>query len=90
MNDYPSDAELEELKTANIFKVGFKGMVDLINDSWNHDYGKLDFDGKSLKLATGGWSGNEDLICALQENIGFWSSFWIKTERGGRFTFRED
>lgn len=38
-------------------------------------------------LATGGWSDNEMLIDALQENRPFWMFFWESSHRGGRYTF---
>jgi len=38
-------------------------------------------------LATGGWSGNEDLIRALQANEPFMRAAWVRSEPGGRHTF---
>ena len=43
-----------------------------------------------LKLHTGGWSGNEDIIEALQKNKMFWIMWWWKTERGGHYYFEVD
>lgn len=43
-----------------------------------------------LELHTGGWSGNEEIINALQNNKLFWSMWWQKTERGGHYTFEID
>ena len=44
---------------------------------------------EKLYLATGGWSENEYLISALQENI-FWTLYWTKSERGGAFYFEHE
>ncbi len=38
-------------------------------------------------VATGGWSGNEDIIMALQENYVVWGITWQLSERGGRYVF---
>ena len=42
-----------------------------------------------LYLSTGGWSGNESIIEALQKNF-FWTFFWQKSIRGGHHWFRID
>lgn len=44
---------------------------------------------EKLYLATGGWSENEYMISAFQENI-FWTAYWIKSERGGAFYFERN
>lgn len=45
-----------------------------------------------LRLATGGWSGNEDLIAALRENMMARALTWRLTARGGLhiYEFRKD
>jgi len=37
-------------------------------------------------LATGGWSGNEEIISHLEGTF-FWMKFWYSHVRGGGFTF---
>ena len=39
-------------------------------------------------VSTGGWSGNEDLIAAMQSNVMFWMLSWMRSERGGHYEFR--
>lgn len=39
-------------------------------------------------LSTGGWSGNESIIEAMQENkYFFWSMHWVQSRRGGHYIF---
>ncbi len=38
-------------------------------------------------LSTGGWSGNESLIEALQSNWIVWSVTWEQSRRGGHYIF---
>jgi len=37
--------------------------------------------------ATGGWSGNEDVIAALQQNTVLWLFSWSASVRGGYYEF---
>jgi hypothetical protein len=39
--------------------------------------------GRFLRFATGGWSGNEDLIGALDANVAVSARTWRMTARGG-------
>ena len=41
----------------------------------------------TVYMSTGGWSGNADLIRALQENFYFWQTAWRCSERGGHYEF---
>jgi len=39
------------------------------------------------RISTGGWSGNESIIRAMQQNLWLWSITWYETRRGGHVTF---
>lgn len=44
----------------------------------------------SVHLSTGGWSGNEDRIDALERSgrlMDFWARYWQVTRRGGHYEF---
>ena len=43
----------------------------------------LGYDYRELRLATGGWSGNETLISALDDNRMFTMLCWYYSQRGG-------
>ena len=38
-------------------------------------------------ISTGGWSGNEDIIKAMQQNHVLWSVTWVQSRRGGHYIF---
>ena len=38
-------------------------------------------------ISTAGWSGNEDIIRAMQENNILWNIHWLQTRRGGHYIF---
>jgi len=42
-------------------------------------------------IATGGWSGNESIIHAMQDNLMMWALNWYQSTRGGHhiFTLKE-
>ena len=91
MNECPNEEDLEKIRKWDC--IGNKNIQELLNflqDIYNTDYGVFELTGKRIKklfLATGGWSGNEDIISALQKTM-FWMIFWEKSERGGAYYFR--
>ncbi|WP_159601627.1 hypothetical protein [Agromyces humi] len=78
---YPTSEDLERIH-------GFRGspeqLVELISGLWRPE----DFvtvtpgdDAVKVRFVTGGWSGNEELIGALDRTM--LRLFWSKSERGG-------
>ena len=41
-------------------------------------------------ISTGGWSGNESVIYAMQENRWLWGMTWVQSRRGGHYIFEVD
>jgi hypothetical protein len=84
---YPTDDEL--LKIQNWPADDLDGLINYLrNDNiWHPTYGFSNFDGTRWILTTGGWSGNEEIIGAMQNNDMWWMMHWQSSERGGRYIF---
>jgi hypothetical protein len=39
------------------------------------------------QISTGGWSGNEDVVTAMEHNRWLMSFFWMESRRGGHYVF---
>lgn len=65
------------------------GFWDHVADCWNTDYGSIELDAAraEIRFVTGGWSGNEDVIGAIEENSIAYSRYWFRSERGGVHVF---
>lgn len=87
MTDYPSEQELDKIRKWDWRDPD--GLAQYICTLWYYpDYTKLT--GKRIRklwLATGGWSGNEDIVGALQQNS-FWTFYWQKSVSGGAYWFK--
>jgi hypothetical protein len=75
------------------------GWFKFINDiwhlrswGWSEGLEKHEWDDKNVyryHISTAGWSGNESIIRAMQNNSMMWSMTWIQSRRGGHFIFEE-
>ena len=84
-NDYPTDEQLGLIKAYDL-KDGPISLIKMLREIWHWpDYFRY-ADG-FLELHTGGWSGNEDIIEALESTTMFWMLYWLKSERGGHYYF---
>lgn len=90
-DSYPDEASLKEIKEWDILKQGVQGLLDLVEENTYIADWSFSVTGKRVlrfEYHTGGWSGNEDVINALRENMLFFSMFWEKSTRGGHYYFR--
>jgi hypothetical protein len=62
------------------------------NIRWNERDEEHDFKKKMVHrhyISTCGWSGNESIIKAMQENEMMWHFNWVQSRRGGHYIFEE-
>jgi hypothetical protein len=88
---YPEDHELERIAQWETSE-DLQGLMDYVKSLYREDYGRIREymeNGKSyIELITMGWSGNEDIIKALSENVDFWKYLQKdKSKPGGLFCF---
>ena len=90
MNEYPREEELKIIEEWDFLnKPAVIEFLDYVRNLWKYD-DRFVLTGKRilrLYLSTGGWSGNESIINALQKNFIFWTMCWVKHQRGGHYWF---
>ena len=97
---YPSEAELESIRSWPIEEFSeFEKLLGYVGERWRYPDRWYRAKRRRRKkwpasrpertyyASTGGWSGNESLIDALQENQMFWMVCWEKSQRGGHYWF---
>lgn len=88
--EYPSEASLKLIREWS--HEDFTGLMEFVRDIWNWPEfcftsdDELDHD--HFELHTGGWSGNEEIVSALQGNVIFWTMCWETSRKGGHYTFK--
>ena len=94
-DEYPTEEALRRLSTIDNPKDALDDALALWNDVYGsaseelrpHEREHLG-DGRFIRFATGGWSGNESIIAALQENRFAWLMTWYLSSRGGLHLFK--
>ena len=95
MNRNPTEEELGKIKQWD-YQDDFFELAQYVCDLWHFSdwavYRELTKDEygreyRELRLATAGWSGNESIIDALQENAMFFMLCWQSSHRGGLHIF---
>ncbi len=88
---YPTEETLQTIESWDVLKEGILPLIEFLREAWwIPDWG---FDFKKgpksfrLNLSTGGQSGNETVIGALQKSE-FWFLFWQSSRRGGHYVFK--
>ena len=81
---YPTEEALKRI--AEWPHTDWSGLLEFTQPLWNYP-DRWWTVGDVLHLSTGGWSGNEDIIRAMQKNRIFWSMCWLSSRRGGWYEF---
>lgn len=87
---YPTRKTLSTIRKWNLSVelANYHKFMDYVRDIWKYADGNYwERDGNKYTLHTGGWSGNEDLIYAMQKNAMFWIQYWYSSTRGGHYVF---
>lgn len=104
--DYPTGEELVRVETwpldnplgwfAYIKSIGHWWLQQPEPSGWFgwHESDGQDYIGKAVRVfnvSTGGWSGNEEIISAMEERtllpMDLWTTTWHSTTRGGHYVF---
>lgn len=81
---YPTQEALWKIEKWDY--LDFEELIKFIQSIWTFkDYIHTEDD--KVYLSTAGWSGNEDIIEALRNNLVFWSLCWESSRRGGHYVF---
>lgn len=83
--EYPTEEELKKIQEWPV--EDFHGLMAFVKSLWAFDSWGWSQEGDLYRISTGGWSGNEDIIGALQENTIFWLFYWQQSARGGHYIF---
>jgi len=98
-NGYPTKKALETISKWTVKDNSIKEFIEFLQDIWNwgdqmltvkKGFSERQFKRSVMKIEmhTGGWSGNESIIEAIEkQEYGLFFSYWKKTERGGHYYF---
>lgn len=95
---YPTDAVLDVIMDWP-YEKGWTELLELVRSLWAYaddgyftveknmpsEYGTNAED--IYHISTAGWSGNESIMMALQQNRIFWWSCWYQHQQGGHYIF---
>jgi hypothetical protein len=89
---YPTQETLEAIATWPIrSNSDIAELLAFVDAAWHYKPFAIRAEGEDTKryiyCATGGWSGNEEIIGALQQNHLFWAMCWLESQRGGGYKF---
>lgn len=91
-DQYPSDEELAYIASWPL-ENSVKDLFEYVVSIWNYpDFAAIEkvrsdlgWDAYQITLITGGWSGNESILGALEQagDTMMWNIFWLESRRGG-------
>jgi len=80
---YPTEETLQAIRG---WEADMHALFAFIGEAWRYpDYWHRE--GDTYRFSTGGWSGNESLIEALEANFVAWAICWLSSARGGHYVF---
>ena len=88
INSYPDEEELQKIREWNC--EDFSGLMEYVEKRWR--YAELGYWRKTRTryyISTGGWSGNEEIVQAMQENVVLWMFYWKQSTRGGHYILED-
>jgi hypothetical protein len=62
------------------------GALEYMREAWYWQH-MVDVEGNKWIFRTGGWSGNEELISAIEDNYLLYNMVWVSSDRGGKYVF---
>ena len=80
MSDYPTQEQLDDLHNT----VKFEEVCEKVGKLWAHK-DRYYFDGDTMVISTGGWSGNEDVVSYLP--MMFHVSYYTAWANGGHHVY---
>jgi hypothetical protein len=86
---YPTSEAEEKIRTWPYSDPA--GLLAYVKDLWMYPehWNEVPHPGQiAHRISTCGWSGNEQLIAAMQANTVFWALAWYSSRRGGHYEFR--
>lgn len=87
---YPTEQELEYIRSFDVINNDWEELMQHIQDNCWHLGERFFYKHEKEWIAiTGGWSGNEEIIGSLKENIMFWMLHWKESHRGGLHKFSD-
>ena len=90
--DYPTEEEVARVakfkfNSPNSF-TEFMTYVKAIGKYWPQESFVWTQRGRTFSISTGGWSGNEAILDAMERNMIFWMVCWQSHRRGGHYQFK--
>lgn len=83
---YPTEPTLQQIREWRPDGSDYAPLFEHVRQLWYPpDYCRVV--GRTYEISTGGGSGNEDLISALQDNRLCWTMTWVSSRRGGHYVF---
>lgn len=91
MGNYPHEVDLRKIERWPLAKD--KPASETVREWFGYIRTRWQYDawterGGRLRVATYGWSGNEDIIASMSKNFLLWSMTWESSHRGGLHIFK--